>query len=169
MSTADGGPEGIGWLPVLGEEGHPLTTFGLGGWHDGEQVDVPELGLAGVDSEIAPLVLALNRAGIETVQSCQDLGGATSPGPLWGDRVPRIGAVVVTWETFPSLRQMLAGLGTGVDSGWLFSVSDVSSGAGLFVSVLFPWRDAEAFLAAVEGLALPAPAVGRFPLRDLRR
>jgi hypothetical protein len=145
MST----PDGIGWLPVLGEEGHPLTTFGIAGWHGGEQADIAELGLTGIDAEIAPLVLALNRAGIETVQSCQDLGGQTSPGQLWDDSVPRIGAVVVTWETFPGLRQMLAGLDTGVDSGWLFSVNDVSSAAGLFVSVLFPWRDAAAFLAAV--------------------
>jgi hypothetical protein len=141
----------IGWLPVLGEEGHPLTTFGIGGWHSGEQAEVPELDLTGVDSEIAPLVLALNRAGIETAQSCQDLGGATGPAPL-GESVPRIGAVVVTWETFPKLRRMLAsaGLHTGLSSGWLFSVNDVSSAAGLYVSVLFPWRDAEAFLAAVE-------------------
>ena len=72
--------------------------------------------------------------------------------------MPRIGAVVVTWETFPKLRGMLAsaGLRTGLGSGWLFSVTDVSSSAGLCVSVLFPWRDAAAFLAAVERLALGA-------------
>jgi hypothetical protein len=146
------GLEAIGWLPLLGEEGHPLTTFGIVGWHGGEQVGLPELGLTGVDAEIAPLVLALNQAGIQTVQSCQDLGGATGPGPAWGEGVPRIGAVVVAWETFPRLRQMLAsaGLSTGMDSGWLFPVNDVSNAAGLFVSVLFPWRDAGAFLAAAQ-------------------
>jgi hypothetical protein len=137
----------IAWLPLLGEEPHPLTTFGLGGWHGGEQVEIPELGITGVDSEIAPLVLALNRAGIETVQSCQDIGGATGPDPLWGENVPRIGAVAVTWEAFPKLAQMLPGTGPG--SGWLFSV-DVNGSPGLSVSVLFPWRDAGAFLAAVE-------------------
>ena len=147
--TADREP--IAWLPVLGEEPHPLTTFGLGGWHGGEQVEVPELDLAGVDSEIAPLVLALNRAGIKTVQSCQDLGGATGPDPLWDESVPRMGCVVVTWEAFPALERILASarLRPGLESGWLFSVY-AGTAHHLFVSVLFPWQDAEAFLAAVE-------------------
>jgi hypothetical protein len=44
--------------------------------HQAGAVTVPEAGNAPVEAEIAPLVAALNRAGIETLSSCQDIGDA---------------------------------------------------------------------------------------------
>jgi hypothetical protein len=145
--------EAVYWLPLVTEddEHFPVTTFGLAGWHDAAPVDLPELGATEVDSEIAPLVLALNRAGIETFQSCQDLGGVTHG--HWPEDVPRIGAIVVSWEVFPKLWQLMARAKLGGDhSGWLCSVTDASplSRGRLFVAALFPWSDLAAFTAAAE-------------------
>jgi hypothetical protein len=139
------------WWPLTTEDDgyFPVSTFGLAGWHDSAGVDLPELDAAGVDSEIAPLVLALNRAGIETFQSCQDIGGVTRG--HWPEDVPRIGAIVVSWAVFPKLWQLMARARLGGDhSGWLCNVTDAGMlrSGRLYVAVLFPWGDLDAFIKA---------------------
>jgi hypothetical protein len=158
MSGIDDRPH-ISWLPVETETDSeyappefPLSTFG-GGWHeDASSEPVPELpGTPSLDPEIVPLVLALNRAGIETIQSCQDIGGATSPDPVpLPDEVPRFGCVVVRWDVFPALHRLLMtdtphGPVHASREGWLFSACSDFTGPP-FVSVLFPWRDLGTFI-----------------------
>ena len=104
-----------------------------------------------IDPDIAELTALLNRAGIETVQSCQDIGDED-------DRevdpdLPRIGIIVVAWETFPALAAMLrpalAELGPFSapehnTNGWLY----VAHGDAKYVSILFPFRDLDVFTSA---------------------
>jgi hypothetical protein len=154
----------IVWLPHEANEGEYIpaptfTTFGSGGGHVGnpDLVYVPELtgpefsedgkhrNPWGLDPEIAGLIIALNAAGITTVQSCQEI---TDPGEdIYGD-MPRMGIVVVEWGTFPLLTKTLPGHATGDnrEDGWLFAAD---SGAE-HVSVIFPWRDLEAWLSSIK-------------------
>jgi hypothetical protein len=151
----DGGysDEGEPWLV----EGVPFTTFGTGTHTEG--LVCPEgitLDIAGLDPEIADLVIALNKAGIKTVQSCQEISGTARED---FEDVPRMGIVVVAWETFPLVAATLpgirerdgvtipAGAGTGGNhgDGWLFAADSRAR----YVSVIFPWRDHDAWLASV--------------------
>ena len=163
------------WLPVLDTTGFvlsmPISPFGTASGHEG--VPVPEAGGAIIDTEIAELVALLNRAGVETVQSCQDL--AAEAGRLvagftdeedgddaeiivrvyQADEETRFGCVVVTWETFPKVGPLLPG--RWVDSqaqnynGWLLTVSPRAR----FVSIVFPWSELTAFTASVRAALSP--------------
>jgi len=178
VTDQDGQPasDGISWVPVLGMlEPMPLTTFETGGGHDG--VPVPEAGGAVIDKEIAELVALLNRAGIKTFQSCQDIGAnfrdfgggplraveveGEEDGEFWTDYQPageelRYGCIVVEWDQFPKVGRVLPPWknmpgGRWLDrinhnTGWLFSASPNAR----FVSILFPWRDLDAFTASVK-------------------
>jgi hypothetical protein len=162
----------ITWLPVLNETGGwlgtmPLSTFGLLTKH--EAVPVPEAEGALVDRDLAELVALLNRAGVRTLQSCQDIGNRHDLGPRSAEVVGenedgdfvrflmrfhpadlRYGCVVVKWEQFPALSALLpryVGHGNG---GWLLSVQRDISPGHLYVSVLFPWGDLDRFIASVK-------------------
>ena len=60
-----------------------------------------------------------------------------------------MGIVVVAWETFPALAELLAKsslgkiMGESNATGWLF----VAHSDAKHVSVLFPWRDVAEFTA----------------------
>lgn len=146
----DGEP---GWLPAV-----PFTTFGTGSHAGGDglvyvdDLTGPEIGPSGrrnsygLDPEIADLVVALNKAGIETVQSCQEI---TDEAAEYLTDIPRMGIVVVTWAAFPKVAATLPGMVTGnnfdreAGSGWLFAAHLNAK----YVSVIFPWRDHDAWLA----------------------
>jgi hypothetical protein len=147
----------IAWLPH--EAGHDddgtpyymdgcmFTTFGRGS-HSGNDDLVYVDGITGpddghnpwgLDPKIADLIIALNRAGIETVQSCQS---ATPDDDVYDDVAP-MGIVLVKLADFPKIA---ATLPTGVpdDDGWLAVIpwDDPE-----YVSVIFPLRDHDAWLA----------------------
>jgi hypothetical protein len=148
-----GGEGNIAWIPHIAEQGYWLsgclfTTFGTAQHAgNGDQVAVPELGITdawGLDPEIAPLIIALNRAGVETVQSCQDISSFFE-GDVYDDTV-RMGIILVGWEDFPKVKRTLplGASGEGQGDGWLFAASPDAD----YVSVLFPWRDYGAWLEA---------------------
>ena len=160
--------EPVVWLPVLDLTGGwleamPLSTFGTATDHEG--VPVPEADGAVIDTGIAELVALLNRAGVETVQSCHDVSGGSGSGRLVaedGDEdeiVVRLyeadddtwfGCIVVQWDQFPKVGRLLPG-GPWPDAlpylpdGWLFTASPNAR----YMSILFPWRDLERFTASV--------------------
>jgi hypothetical protein len=150
-------------------DGCPFSTFGRNSNHVGADnlVYVPEItgpeywqdedgsshrNPYGLDPEIADLVIALNQAGVETVQSCQDISRLADD-PI--DDVPRMGIVVVAWATFPRLTKTLPGAAAGSnnDDGWLFAADRRAE----YVSVIFPRRDYEAWLAKAQELATGQP------------
>ena len=167
-------PARMVWVPVYDTtggllDGMPISTFGIASNHEG--VPVPEAGGEIIDTGIAELVALLNRAGVETVQSCHDLGQA---GRLVAgfesddedaevvarlyqpDEDTRFGCVVVTWDTFPKVGPMLPG--HWVDSqaqnftnGWLITASPRAR----FVSIVFPWSDLAEFTASVKAALSP--------------
>jgi hypothetical protein len=126
---------------------------------------------AEVDEKIAPLILALWRAGIETFRSCQHHGPS---GKVWigfasADDVAAFLELVVgmdggvwsrrgTWGFWMALRQSEPLLGPGIHpEGWEFHLSTADS------SLEPDWPRDKAgpcFLLAVDVL---------FPRRDLRR
>jgi len=162
------------WMPVLDTTGMlsmPVSTFGTGNHGDGEGVPVPEAGGALIDRDIAELVALLNRADVETVQSCQDLGtgeclvaeddsedddDAGIVARLYKAET-RLGCVVVTWESFPAVGRLLPPLPgwppgarwpdsqVQISGGWLFTVSPNAR----FVSIVFPWACLAAFTESV--------------------
>ena len=131
----------IAWLPHRSQRGCWLdgcvfTTFGTGqhGNRD-DLVKVPGITDGwerwGLDPEIAPLIVALNRAGVKTVQSCQDISeffrGEESD--FYDDTI-RLGIVVVGWEDFPEVKRTLpvGATGTGgAGDGWLFAADRMPS------------------------------------------
>ena len=154
----------IVWMPHEAEEGYcipapPLTTFGTGRHVGGpdlvyvpgitgpEFYDDGDRNPWGLDPEIAGLIIALNEAGIKTVQSCQDITSYADEDNIYDD-VPRMGIVLVEWDTFPLMKDMFpeAATGTNFDDGWLFATSRDAD----YVSILFPWRDLDKFTAAVK-------------------
>lgn len=64
----------------------------------------------------------------------------------YGD-LPRMGIVVVEWDTFPKLTATLPkmAIGEGHDDGWLFAADHQAR----YISVIFPWRDYDAWLTSV--------------------
>jgi hypothetical protein len=156
---------GIVWVPHEAGEGEYIpapmfTTFGTGE-HAGspdlvyvEEITGPEFTNGhrnpwGLDPEIAGLIIALNAAGIKTVQSCQEITDLGED-DLYGD-LPRMGIVVVEYGTFPLVARVLPEdvSGTNFDGhgdGWLFAASPDAK----YVSILFPWRDLQAFTDAVK-------------------
>ena len=133
----------IGWFPYEGEfmEGCPFTTHGLG-FHEGD----PDRG--GLDPEIADLVEALNAAGVPTLQSCQEITADTDPD------VCRMGAVLVPWADFPKVDATLPdAAGPSFSSGWLFAADRQAR----HVTVIFPWRDHDAWLAKLATVHTDVP------------
>lgn len=98
-----------------------------------------------VDAEIADLVLALNQAGIETAGSCQNLNDGMDDETDWRDLTFRIGAITVSMETFPKVKDTLPADWEDEDD-WLFS-ADFGGRFGAQVTICFPWRDHDAWLA----------------------
>lgn len=167
----------IAWVPVLDLTDEdiplgqmPLTTFETGAHGDEEGVPVPEAGGAVIDKEIAELVALLNRAGVTTFQSCQDIGRSAELGALVaeddgedscqlrgpdGDEV-RFGCIVVEWDQFPKVGPLLPPMpripgGRWPDrinrtDGWLFSASPNAR----YVSILFPWSDLARWIEALK-------------------
>jgi hypothetical protein len=158
MTAPDGERSDIAWFPVESPpgdmlEGCPFTTFGTDA-HSGRDglVYPPEMGIPdgspwGLDPEIADLIVALNRAGLPTVQSCQEI----SPGQDDGYDGARMGAVVVSWADFPKVAATLPSgvVGNGFIDGWLFAADRDAR----HVAVIFPWRDCSAWLEAARGLS----------------
>lgn len=139
----------ISWLPLGYVDFDPEVRLYPAGisWHiEKHQVDTG-LGFS-CDDGIVELVILLNRAGIKTLASCMDILGVDEEDSGFSEEVVRMGCVVVTWETFPSLGRWLHAAGLGGDhneSGWLFAAQS-HIGA---VSVLFPWRDMGEFTGLV--------------------
>jgi hypothetical protein len=153
----------IGWLPIdagydrrTGEplyiDGCPLTTFGpASDLEAGPGTDHP-------DPEIADLVRALDAAGIETAQSSQDITTWLRKDG-WED-VARMGMVLVRWDSFPKIKATLPDYWD--DDGWLFAADPACK----YVSVIFPWRAHDAWLAK---LRRAKPQVSLSELRQLRQ
>src|SRR5258708_39786369 len=61
-----------------------------------------------------------------------------------------MGIVVVKWEAFLRLTKSLPGAaaGSNFDDGWLFAADREAE----YISVVFPWRDYEAWLASAREL-----------------
>jgi hypothetical protein len=160
----------ISWLPIdfgRNDDGLPfwhhanLHPVGVATNHQYKQADA----LFGItcDEEIADLVSALNRAGIDTLLSCQDILMTEDDEQF--DDTPRIGCVTITWDSFPILNRILRehkiGLDTSNKSGWLFAIlPDIPSARPLerefrkpSITVLFPWRDLAAFTSALKAHA----------------
>ena len=154
MAGEDGRTE-IWWFPAEAPpeelDGIPFTTGGLNAPRENT---LPLPGLAGVGAyrEVALLIAALNRAGIQIT------GSGQGPGEVTGEEgEPRIGSVTVTWETFPRLHALLAARWKDIGEnrrgdGWLFAVFG-RPGGRLGVSVLFPWRDLGEFMELITAAA----------------